>query len=191
MAKSSLLIEMIDIMRDQHGICMEELAKKLGRSERTIYRWLREISTDLNMPLTCLDGGYYLFDGQGNGHVNFDPQEMLALWMSLKSAPFTGGSPIGQYAESAWQKIRQAVAWEVIEEAKDLSSTQGVTVNATDGGVSPGIVRMLENRSTSDTVSRLLQVPKEQPCKALPDRSLCHGLSTPQLVFAGIFPGTR
>ncbi len=94
MTKSALLIKMIDLLRNNPGISVDGLASALDRSERTIYRWLNEISEDLKAPLVCENGGYYLGNIQENRKIDLTPQELLALRLSLKSSPFTDGSPI-------------------------------------------------------------------------------------------------
>ena len=140
MAKSALLIEMIDLLRDRPGIGVDELAALLGRSQRTVFRWLREICADLRMAVRHRDGGYYLDDGAASRGVNLNPQELLAMRLSLKSAPFVQGSPIRKHSESAWQKIRDTASWEKLESARDMAASHDVRVVALAADVPAGVV---------------------------------------------------
>ncbi|MGQ9456635.1 MAG: helix-turn-helix transcriptional regulator [Armatimonadota bacterium] len=130
MSKSSLLLEVIQILRDKPGVTMEELTVLVDRSERTVYRWLREISSALGTRVICKNGGYYLGDFGRFGKVDLAPEELMALRLSLSSAPFAEGSPVKKYAESAWEKIRKGVSWEKVEIAEDLAETRPVQITA-------------------------------------------------------------
>ena len=130
MAKSSLLIEMIQILRERPGLTIQELAEAVDRSERTVYRWLREISSCLGARVVCRNGGYHLVEGGASGKVDLAPEELMALRLSLSSSPFAEGSPVKRYAESAWDKIRKGVAWDKVEVAETLAGSRVVSVTA-------------------------------------------------------------
>ena len=144
MTKTALLIDMIDRLRSRPGITMSELASSLGRSERTIYRWLSELSVDVGAPVYCKDGGYYL-SGNGNSKLNLTAEELVALRMSLKSAPFARGSRIGGQARSAWLKIREATSPDKLETAGEIGSGYLVQLTALEGTVDSGISAKLED----------------------------------------------
>lgn len=145
MPKSVLLLEMIDLLRLRPGITIDELAKALNRSERTVYRWLNEISNDLHMPLRFEDGGYHLLNKSVNGHIDLTTHELLALHISLKSSPFIKDSPIKQHAESAWEKIRSAVCSGNVDVLSDLLPRHSITVTDITSEIDPGVIEVLEN----------------------------------------------
>lgn len=145
MAKSALMIEMIDLLRSRPGITIDQLASSMARSERTIYRWLNELSLDLHMPLYCHDGKYYLMNESDWKKVDLDPQELLALKLSLKSSPFLQASPIRKYAESAWVKIRDAAPCGQIESMSELIGKHSVANTAPVADVKSTVLDVLED----------------------------------------------
>ncbi|MCX8053521.1 MAG: WYL domain-containing protein [Armatimonadetes bacterium] len=144
MSKSTLLIEMINVLRERPGVRIEELASAVRRSERTVYRWLREISGSLGMPICCKDGGYYLRQMPDKTLFALTPQELLAFRLSLTSSPFREGSPVREYAESAWNKIKDAVVSECVEVANGMARTRSVSVTTFQAELPPGLVETLD-----------------------------------------------
>lgn len=128
MAKSHLVISMIDILRKRPGISVAELAAHFDKSERSIYRWLREISNDLHLPVQFRDGGYYLPPEPQTRAISLAPEELLVLRLSLKSRVFGPGTPLRAYAESAWEKIHAAAPACDIECSSELASTHSIGV---------------------------------------------------------------
>ena len=151
---------MIELLRERPGITICELAQSMRRSERTAYRWLREVSSSLRMNVFWKDGGYFLHDRPDARRVDLTAQELLALRLSLKSAPFADGSPIRRYAESAWEKIRDASPWETLETAHDLASSRAVNVTALFADLPPGLVETLDQ--AVDSHHRLRVVYRSQ-----------------------------
>jgi len=49
MPKSVLLLQMIDLLREQPGLSISQLAQELGRSERTVYRYLESLGEELHV----------------------------------------------------------------------------------------------------------------------------------------------
>lgn len=145
MAKSALLIKMIDVLRNKPGITITELSETLGRSERTVYRWLSDLCADLETPTECIEGGYYLVEKQAAKLIDLSPEELLSLRMSLKSSPFGPGSPVKEYAESAWLKIRNAVHGESISAVCQLAKTHSVKITANSELENPEIIAALED----------------------------------------------
>lgn len=130
MAKSTLLIKTIELIKKNPGMSIKDLARELERSERTIYRWLGELATELGTPIYCSDGGYYLNELGTGDRLDLNAEEILALRLSLKSSPFNSTSPIGKHAESGWKKIRNSVSYDGLVSAKDMTATHAVQVNA-------------------------------------------------------------
>lgn len=149
MTKTALLIEMIDVLQNHPGIDIKELAAAVGRSERTVYRWLSELSSDIHAPIYCNDGGYYLLNREGTTKLHLAPEELLAVRLSLKSAPFAEGSPIKKHAESAWLKIRDASSWEQLQSASEISDSFAINVTAPEGNVRPELIETLEKAVAS------------------------------------------
>lgn len=135
---------MIDLLRSRPGITIGELAAALGRSERTVYRWLNEISSDLQMPLQYENGGYHLLERYVHGHINLTAHELLALHLSLKSSPFIKGSPIKKHAESAWWKIRSAVCSGSVELMSELMPRHAVDITDITSEIDPSVIEVLE-----------------------------------------------
>ena len=103
---------MITLLRNRPGVTVLELASSLDRSERTIYRWLSELSSDIGAPVYFKDGGYYLSDYDESDDARLSPEELVALRIGLKSPLFSEGSPLYKQAESAWRKIRNASSYD-------------------------------------------------------------------------------
>ncbi len=134
---------MIDLLRGRPGIGVSELASHLDRSQRTIYRWLSELTDDIGVPVHFNDGGYYLADGP-DCPAPFTPEELLALRTALKSQVFADGSPLRSSAESAWLKIRDASPFERMRLARELSEGYSIHVTVPNGFVEPGLPRAIE-----------------------------------------------
>ena len=143
MAKSALLIKTIELIKQQPGVTISGLARQLGRSERTVYRWLSELAVELATPIYCSDGGYYLNDWGNEDTLDLNAEEILALRLSLKSSPFGIASPIGKHAQSAWKKIRDAVSYDGLIAARDMAVAHSVHVNAPPFDVGPDIIDKL------------------------------------------------
>ncbi|MEN6357840.1 MAG: WYL domain-containing protein [Armatimonadota bacterium] len=144
MAKSALLIKTIELIKQQPGITINGLARQLGRSDRTIYRWLSELAVELATPVYCSDGGYFLNDLCSDDTLYLNAEEILALKMSLKSSPFGQTSPIGKYAQSAWKKIRDAVSYDGLVAARDMAEVHRVHVNAPPFDIGSDTLERLE-----------------------------------------------
>jgi len=145
MSKSALLISMIDAIKTEPGIDVTGLAQRVGRSERTIYRWLSELSVDLQIPVCFRDGGYYLLDRPEQRTVDLTPEELLALGVALKGAPLGRGSPLAQYARTAWLKIRDAAPFDAVTEARNLEGSHSVKINSPESEIPQDIVDLIEN----------------------------------------------
>ncbi len=135
---------MIDLLRERPGIAIDELARVLKRSERTIYRWLSDIDSHPRTSVVCEDGGYYISDCSSGRTVDLTPRELLALSMGLKSGVFGQGSPVANDAESAWLKIRDAVCWEKLQDASEMAVSRSVAVSAPAVDLPEGLVETLD-----------------------------------------------
>lgn len=145
MSKTALLIEMIDFLRTRPGMNIFELASNLGRSERTIYRWLSELSGDIGAPVLCIDGGYYLDEENRSNALCLTPEELLAIRSGLRSPIFGEGSPLKAQAESAWCKIRDASSAKNLQGAYDLSENYSVHLTVPKSLSQSDITQAIEN----------------------------------------------
>jgi predicted DNA-binding transcriptional regulator YafY len=144
LAKSALFVEMIDLIRRRPGVTIRELSGALNRSVRTIYRWLNELSADLHAPVFCSGGGYYLSGNSVPAVVDLTPEELLALWLCLKSSLFADGTPLKSHARSAWRKIRDGASGESLQSAIELADKHVVDIPAPPGEIAPAIVEAIE-----------------------------------------------
>lgn len=160
MTKSALLFEMIDLLRRRPGISVDELSSTLGRTQRTVYRWLNELATDLQTPVYFNSGGYYLSSSEEDAIVDFSPEELLALRLSLKALPFAEGSPVERHALTAWDKIRNAASTSKLRRMAEQSGTHMISVTAPKHRVQPDLIEQLARALNSHY--RLLAVYRSQ-----------------------------
>jgi predicted DNA-binding transcriptional regulator YafY len=137
-------MEMIGLVRNRPGVTVSELALSLGRSERTIYRWLSELSHDIGVPVRFGGDGYYLVD-EPDSRAAFTPEELVALRAALRSTLFGNGSPLREKAQSAWHKIRDSSPYEKLRLACQLSDGYSIQVTAPPGFLQPEVPRTIES----------------------------------------------
>ncbi len=127
MGKSVLMLKLLDLLKSDSTLTAAGLAAELGRSERTIYRYLQELGTELNVPV-YYEEGYKMHGRPRLAPINFTEEEVLALRMALTAAPIRKTAPLNQHAGSALRKVQSAMS----EAAHRLySSSQGqVSVGA-------------------------------------------------------------
>lgn|GEM_PF-334277 len=147
--KSALLIRMIDLLRNRPGITVGEMSVLLSRSERTIYRWLSLLCAELGTSLYCSNGGYYISDNHLGKRLSLSPEELLAVSLSLKSQPFGDGSPLHEFAASAWAKIREAATAEKLGKLSDLQQAHDLSIQNVSSGASPTVTVALERAVNS------------------------------------------
>lgn len=145
MPKSTLLLNMIEIIRTRPGITVSELSTALGRSERTVYRWIAEVSGDLHKLIVCNEGGYYIKHYGRSDVLDLEPEEALAIRLSLACSPFGAGSPLADHAGNAWLKIRRLLSPESIGQARDLSANHSVSITAHESNTPAFIMNMLNS----------------------------------------------
>lgn len=149
MAKTALLIEMIALLRSRPGVSVPELATSLDRSERTIYRWLSELSSEIGAPVYFRDGGYYLSDREEPDELRLSAEELVALRIGLRSPLFSEGSPLRQEAESAWRKIRDASDHDRIETARETLCSYSARPTTLKGFLRSGVTETIESAISS------------------------------------------
>jgi len=118
MPKSVLLLQMMDVLRERPGLSITQMAAILGRSERTIYRYLETLSDDLHVPVYCERGGYHIADRFVPGRLDLSPKEVLAVRLALTTGALRRSGPFTEYALSAWRKIELALTADSLESVR-------------------------------------------------------------------------
>ncbi len=136
---------MITLLRNRPGVTVPELASSLDRSERTIYRWLSELSSEIGAPVYFKGGGYYLSDYEESDELRLSPEELVALRIGMRSPMFSEGSPLCRQAESAWLKIRNASAYDELQAAQESSECYSAHPTALKAFTKTDIVDSVEN----------------------------------------------
>ena len=154
MSKSTLIIDTIRIIRENPGITIDSLARELARSERTVYRWLAEICSDLKTRIYCEDGGYYIEDRDYSSVLDLTARELLAVRMSLKAPAFASNSPMSDAAHSSWMKIRAASHDAKLQNVDRLSAMHAVGA-VPPSEVSADIAEALERATAQRHVIRV------------------------------------
>ncbi len=131
------MFETLAIVKSQPGVSIEDIARIMRRSPRSIYRWLREIEDDLGEQLQCRGGGYYLEGKESTVTLDFTLRELLALSLSVKTPQLVGGSPLASEARSAWLKVRDAACDVDFELLDELLRTHKVFGDMTAPEINP------------------------------------------------------
>ncbi|WP_170603290.1 helix-turn-helix transcriptional regulator [Ruegeria arenilitoris] len=106
MRRSTRLFEIIQILRVSKGpVTAEELAAKLEISVRTVYRDIAALQAQ-RTPIEGEAGvGYMMRRGYDLPPLNFDPEEVEALWVGLSMLARTGDSTLQKAADRVCRKI--------------------------------------------------------------------------------------
>lgn len=122
MSKSILLLQMMDLLRERPGLSIDGLAVILGRSERTIYRYIESLSDELHVGVYCEQGGYYLAERPVASQLALAPKETLAVRLALTSGALNKGGPFADYAVTAWKKIELALTGDSLQSVQSSIS---------------------------------------------------------------------
>ncbi len=106
MRRSARLFEIIQILRASSGpVTAEELSAKLEVSVRTVYRDIAALQAQ-RTPIEGEAGvGYLMRRGYDLPPLNFDAEEVEALWVGLSMLARTGDSTLQQAANRVCRKI--------------------------------------------------------------------------------------
>ncbi|MEX0327545.1 MAG: helix-turn-helix transcriptional regulator [Ruegeria sp.] len=106
MRRSARLFEIIQILRaSRDPVTAEELAAKLEVSVRTVYRDIAALQAQ-RTPIEGEAGvGYLMRRGYDLPPLNFDAEEVEALWVGLSMLARTGDSTLQQAADRVCRKI--------------------------------------------------------------------------------------
>jgi predicted DNA-binding transcriptional regulator YafY len=149
MPKSILLLQMMDLMQERPGLNISQLAAELGRSERTIYRYLEALSEELHVPVYCEDGGYHIAERSVESKLNLSPKEVLAVRLALTSGALNRNGPFGDHAVSAWKKIESALTSDAVESVRSAVKHYSVhTPSISESNTRSEIVQCLSDAVT-------------------------------------------
>ncbi|MCC6484776.1 MAG: transcriptional regulator [Armatimonadetes bacterium] len=109
MSKSVLLLQLLDLLKSDPTLNAGDLARELGRSERTIYRYLQALSLDLSVPVYFEDG-YKVAGRPRLAPINFSEEEAIALRLALSAGPIRRTEPLNRHATSALRKVEAAMS---------------------------------------------------------------------------------
>lgn len=144
MAKAALLMDMIELLRARPGVTIDELSTNLGRSPRTIYRWLGELTTDIGVSVVSAEGGYFLQEGLDSQNHNLSAEELLAVHTAIRSLSTSDISPLRTQMQSAWLKIRDCASGRALEFSNELECGYDIRFTVTQGSIDPEIPRTIE-----------------------------------------------
>ncbi len=108
-SKASLLFKMVDLIKANPGITVDGLAAELGRSRRTVFRYITALSADVNTPIYYDKGGYHLMPGSLLYPLNLTVEEASAVRAALESTIMKSGTPLGEAAANSLLKIQAAL----------------------------------------------------------------------------------
>lgn len=117
---------MMDLLRERPGLSIDRLAEVLGRSERTIYRYLESLSDELHVGVYCEQGGYYLAERPVSSQLDLSPKEVLAVRLALTSSALGKGGPFSDYAVNAWKKIELALTGDSFKDVQSSISNRSI-----------------------------------------------------------------
>ena len=126
MSKSVLLLQMMDVLRERPGLTINQLAADLGRSERTVYRYLESLSSELHVQVYCEDGEYYIAERSVPSRLDLTPKEILTVRLALTSGALQKHGPFTDQALSAWKKIESALTSDAVQSVHEAITRHAI-----------------------------------------------------------------
>jgi predicted DNA-binding transcriptional regulator YafY len=162
MVKSVLLLQMMDLLRESPGLDIAQLGARLGRSQRTVYRYLESLSDELHVGVYCDDGGYYIAERPVGSRLDLSPKEVLAVRLALTVGAIQKQGPFAEHARGAWQKIESALTSDTIESVRSAIRRHSIAVpnmakEDGESGVAKAIADAVENNQQVNIVYRSLR----------------------------------
>jgi predicted DNA-binding transcriptional regulator YafY len=121
MRRADRLFQITQLLRNRRVITANQLAERLEVSVRTIYRDIQDLSLS-GIPVQGEPGvGYMLRHNLDIPPMMFNAEELEALILGVKMLKAWSGSQLGQYAQSALDKIEAVLPAELknnIEKSK-------------------------------------------------------------------------
>ena len=156
MSKSLRLLQLLELMLSQPGIAMPDMVRELDLSERTIYRYLSALGSDLCVPLYCDRGGYYLNGKTFLGPLSLTPHEMMATALSLTTSPAAVTYPFAEHTKSALRKIKLAVNSNTMEQIQPILDRSMVQPLPYEGNEQPELMERLLRATVAGNRLKLL-----------------------------------
>lgn len=145
LAKTALLIDLIELLRARPGVTIDTLASNLGRSPRTVYRWLGELHSEIGISVNCNCGGYYLVEEPSSSSHNLTAEELVAVHAAMCSLTGGGQTPLRSQMESAWLKIKECASGRALEFSRELAGGYDIRFTVTQGSIPAHIPCAIEN----------------------------------------------
>lgn len=104
MSKFDRLLLILQLIRARKNLSAKGLAEEVGVSERTIYRDIKSLAVGAKIPV-YYDKGFKLLDESFLPTLNFNLDELLTLWVGLRSEPVISNDLLVRVAKSLLIKI--------------------------------------------------------------------------------------
>lgn len=104
MSKFDRLLLILQLMKVKRNLSARVLAEECGVSQRTIYRDVKALSEKTGVSI-YYDKGYRLLAEAFLPILNFNPDELLVLWIGLNSDPVKANSQFIKTAKSVLSKV--------------------------------------------------------------------------------------
>jgi predicted DNA-binding transcriptional regulator YafY len=119
----------LNLLRGRPGLTAFELARECEVSERTIYRYITDLSS-ANVPI-YFDRGYRLLSGAFLPPLNLTLDDYLVLKTALSSSIFVNRSPLRQQAKGVLAKIEANLNPAIRKDLNRLEDVASVDVKST------------------------------------------------------------
>ena len=129
MSKYGRLLHVLNLLRGRPGLTADELARECEVSERTIYRYITDLSS-ANVPI-YFDRGYRLLSGAFLPPLNLTLDDYLVLKTALSSSIFVNRSPLRQQAKGVLAKIEANLNPAIRKDLNRLEDVASVDVKST------------------------------------------------------------
>ncbi len=133
MSKFDRLLHILQLIRAQRDLSAKRLAEEVGVSERTIYRDIRSLVVGSKISV-YFDKGYKLLDKSFLPPLNFNLDELMALWIGLRSEPVISNDILSRSAKSLLLKAESQLP-EIVRQSfhklRDLVKVQTKTETST------------------------------------------------------------
>jgi predicted DNA-binding transcriptional regulator YafY len=106
MPRAERLMELADLVRARGATTVDELAREVGVSRRTLLRDLAALR-ERGMPITgeAGRGGGLRLEDRGTSAVHFSLSEIVAIWLGARLSRATSDLPWGEAASSGMAKL--------------------------------------------------------------------------------------
>jgi predicted DNA-binding transcriptional regulator YafY len=152
MARAERLMDLAEALRGRETATVEELARELGVSRRTLLRDLASLR-ERGMPITGEPGhggGIRLEGDRGLAAVHLSLQEIVAVWLGARLSQAASDLPWGDAATSAMRKLLASVPTNKARALRALcrrvvaGPPASAVIRAGAGNAPPELLRLFE-----------------------------------------------